>query len=709
LTLPPEAFDQLLRRTGILAASRGAEGGVRLVGGAVRDLLLGRRIRDVDLLITMAPTDFARCLTPPPAAFFPLDEEFGQYRLLLGEGERRVVCDLSRLQGTLEEDLGRRDLTVNAMAIDLSTWATERPPEVIDPSGGAADLTARVARMVAPGAFDADPLRLLRVCRLAAEMGFSVETATAAAVLQKAGLLRQAAPERVRDELVRLVSARRLFEGIRLAKRLGLLPALFPEAESMAATPQDGYHHLNVWEHSVEALRWFEDLGRERWELLGASAGSVEAALDDEVVAGRPGGFLVSLAILFHDVGKPGTAHRGEDGRLHFHGHPARGAEAVRVLGERFALANREVDALALLVGNHLRPGLLHASGNATPRAIHRLLRDTGEWLPQLAALAWCDFLASRGPLSRERDLEGARRFTAELVEAFRLRSVTPAGVPVGGGEIMEALGLPPGPHLERIGEAIAEEAAVNGPLSREEALELARARVSAGRWRDLEALVFDFDNTVSPTFPAIINAFTAAQRGCGVEPLSEKELISRFGPPEEALIRDLVGEDVAERGIAVYREEHARSVAAARLYDGMRELLTAARAGGLRIALVTGRGRFTLDDYLRVLGIGEFFDATLAGDEVARPKPDPEGLAEVLARLGVPASRAAVIGDSPIDMAMAESLGALPLAALWDSAYRRELIEGPARIVFLSPRDLAGWIGGLRRGGTGKIEDGKD
>jgi tRNA nucleotidyltransferase/poly(A) polymerase len=220
-----------------------------IVGGAVRDRLLGRRGADddVDLVVEgdarAAARRIARAARGAP---FELSDAFGAWRVV-GPGQAWQV-DVTPLQGgSLLSDLAARDLTVNAMAEPVSGGA------IVDPYGGRADLAARRLRMVGPGAFAVDPLRTLRVARLACELGFGVEPETAAAARAHAGDLDRVSPERVFAELKRILVADDPLAGLELMDELGLTAVVLPEIEALHGVEQNPYHHRDVHGHTIEA------------------------------------------------------------------------------------------------------------------------------------------------------------------------------------------------------------------------------------------------------------------------------------------------------------------------------------------------------------------------------------------------------------------------------------------------------------------------
>ena len=219
-----------------------------IVGGALRDELLGREVTDIDIAVEGNPEDAARELAAElRGPVFQLSEAFGAWRVVDRRGGR--VYDFGRLQGeTIEADLTKRDFTVNAMA------RPREGGELIDPLGGRADLEARTLRVLGPGAYENDPLRPLRLARFAAELGFAPDPETERLTAEAAPRVGEASGERVFAELRRLLVAPAALEGLALADRLGLVRAVLPELADLHDVDQSHYHHLDVYGHTVEVL-----------------------------------------------------------------------------------------------------------------------------------------------------------------------------------------------------------------------------------------------------------------------------------------------------------------------------------------------------------------------------------------------------------------------------------------------------------------------
>ncbi|MGH3992060.1 MAG: HDIG domain-containing metalloprotein, partial [Pseudonocardiaceae bacterium] len=324
-----------------------------LVGGVVRDALLGRPLGDVDVAVDGDPQAAARAIAKGVGGpVFPLSEEFGAWRAI--DRERGFSCDVSPLQGaTIEEDLSRRDFTVNSVAVPLEGG------DPIDPAGGIGDLEAGVLRVLGPDAYAVDPLRPLRLVRLHAELGLAPDRETERLTGNAAARLTEPSPERVFAELRRLVIAPGAVAGLELAERLGVLAAVLPEIAALRGVEQSRFHHLDVYEHTLEVLRRQIELEGRLDELFGELGPPLRTLLDEPLADGLTRLQALRLGALFHDVAKPDTRGIRPDGRVTFIGHDSAGEEMVERIFRRLRTSERLRTFVGGLARHHLVLGFL--------------------------------------------------------------------------------------------------------------------------------------------------------------------------------------------------------------------------------------------------------------------------------------------------------------------------------------------------------------
>jgi poly(A) polymerase len=461
-----------------LALARGALAGTRtwLVGGAVRDRLLGRATVDLDLAVAGDVEATARTLARAArAAVFPLSEAFGAWRVVARGGAWQA--DLAPLVGeTIEQDLAQRDFTLNAIAEPLAGG------DPVDPTGGRADLAARRLRMVSPAAFAADPLRVLRLPRLAGELDLEIDPATLAAAAEHAPGLARVATERVFAELRRIVAAPDPLAGIALMERVGAVDAVLPELAVLAGVEQSPYHHLDVYQHTLAVLAETVALERDPVAVFGEEHGAAVAALLAEPLADElTRGDALRFGALLHDVAKPQTRAVGEQGRVSFWDHDAQGAEVARAILARLHASERLRAHVAALTRHHLRLGFLVRERPLTRRAEYRYLKACEPVAVDVTLLSIADRLATRGRRSEQaiaRHLELAREL---LGPALAWRAHGPPAPLLRGDELAQTLGIEPGPQLGALLKALEEAAYVGEVSTREDAIAYARTLLEPG------------------------------------------------------------------------------------------------------------------------------------------------------------------------------------------------------------------------------------
>ena len=451
---------------------REALGGERawLVGGALRDRLLGRATPDLDVVVDGDVRGAARRLGRGlGGASFELSDQFGAWRVVARETGWQV--DITPLQGgSLEADLAARDLTVNAMAEPLAGG------DLVDPYGGARDLAARRLRMVSPAAFDADPLRTIRVARLATELGFEVEPATADAVRAHAGGLRDISPERIFAELRRIVATDDAVDGVLLMEDLGLMDGVLPELNALRGVEQNPYHHRDVHGHTLEVLQATVDLERDPAAAVGDDlAEPIQALLAEPLADQLTRGGGLRFGALLHDIAKPRTRIELPNGRIGFPHHDEQGAEMAREALARLRASERLRAHVAALTRHHLRLGFLVHDMPLDRRAIYRYIVACEPVEADVTLLSVADRLATRGRKADEaiaRHLELARQV---LAQALARRAAGPQPPLVRGDELATELGIARGPRLGELLARIAEARFAGEVSTREEALALAK------------------------------------------------------------------------------------------------------------------------------------------------------------------------------------------------------------------------------------------
>ena len=446
-----------------------------LVGGAVRDALLGRETPDIDLAVQGDVRGLARELGRIAGGHaFQLSDEFGAWRVRSHAQDWQV--DLTPLMGdTLEQDLRRRDLTINAIARELGAGQAE----LIDPCGGAADLRAGRLRSVGPESFSDDPLRVMRLTRMAAELGFSAEQDTLRLAAASAPALAAVAAERVFTELRLMLSSDRAVDGLELAQSIGATAAMLPELDALRGLAQSDYHHLDVYEHTLATLQATIDLHKDPGAVFGDLGPALSEVLDEPLANELTRGQALRFGALLHDIAKPLTYALSEEGRPTFFAHDVRGAELATQILTRLRASERLKAHVASLTRHHLRLGFLVHERPLSARAVYRYLAACEPVEVDVTALSVADRLATRG-----RNAERAIRAHLELAghmlgDALAWRRGRPCS-PLAGDELARALGLAPGPQLGRLLAELSEAAYAGEVDSRDAVLAHARAWLAA-------------------------------------------------------------------------------------------------------------------------------------------------------------------------------------------------------------------------------------
>lgn len=468
--------------------AQGSHPKIYIVGGAVRDAWLHRPIHDLDLTVAGDAVRVARLIANRFGGdFYVLDAERGVGRALVTTPAGRVVVDAARLRGeSLYDDLADRDFTLNALAADIQGDLEQ----IIDPLAGEADLDAKRLRRCSPQAMASDPIRTLRAVRQSIQFGFRMESETQQDVRMAAPRLVDASPERVRDELFKLLSLPRPAAALRVADALGLLTYVLPEVTPLHGLEQDAPHVYDAWTHTLAVVENVSVvLGTLRFnrpdQAVGAfSTGMMAMQLDryrapllEHMETGWPNErshrALLILAALLHDAGKPSTLQVDEAGRRRFVGHESVGAALADARARALRLSAAESDRLRAVIQNHMRVLLLR---ELTPRALHRFWR-LGAVGVDVCLLTLADFLGTYGAeLPQDAWLDLVDRVRA-LFEAYfdqRDRIVAPPPV-ISGSDLIQALGLSPGPTIGQLLDAIREAQAAGEVLSLEDALAFAR------------------------------------------------------------------------------------------------------------------------------------------------------------------------------------------------------------------------------------------
>lgn len=457
---------------------------IYLIGGFIRDLILRVRSYDLDfIVIDKSAIELCNKLAAKhDGNSFILDKITGTTRLVLkDESTKYYTFDFTCVsKSNLEADFKRRDFTINTLAIYLKDWEV-----LIDKFCGLEDLKNKKIKVVQLENFLDDPLRFLRAFRFAALLQGEIEQETFNYIVEncrgKVTLpLQDISPERISHELWKIFDRDFSYKYIKQISDIGLLEKIFPELTPMRKVTPNDFHHLWLYDHSVELIKTFEENFSKipSWakEELNKPFGELESPTKKAVA---------KLGSLFHDVGKPGTwevktidgREKGEKKEKHtFYGHDKLGAEITEKIGERLKFSNSAIETLKKLVRYHLRPFQL-SQNNApiTERALYRFFRDVGNDIPLLLMLAMADLYATVGPKITEKDLDVGEKLILFLFNEYKKyenREIEKAKKPklLDGNEIMKITGLKPSKELGDIIKELDEAIAVGEIKTKEDA-----------------------------------------------------------------------------------------------------------------------------------------------------------------------------------------------------------------------------------------------
>ena len=473
--------DALAQAPAIAPARRalGGREGVWVVGGAVRDAVLGRPVLDADLAVEGDPAEAARAIAAGSRApAFQLSGEFATWRVLLADGGH---LDLTALRGGgLEEDLRLRDFTVNALALPLA--ALDSPPR--DPTGGLGDLKQRVLRAASERSFEDDPLRILRAARLGAGLGFELDAATVALARSSSARAGEPAGERQFAELRLLVCGPDPVRGLRLLDELGGTAGVLPELAALHGVGQNPNHHLDVHGHTVEVLSNLLAVEADLERYAGESAEGLRALLAEPLADELKRGDALRFAAILHDTGKPAT-RREQGGFVSFVGHDREGALIVREACRRLRTSRATSRHLEALTLHHLHLGFMAPHRPLGRRRLYEYLRLTDPVAADVTVLTIADRLSARGsgPTASTAMIEAHLELAREVLPAaLAWHRDGPPRPPLPGDELAAALGIAPGPELGRLLGEI-EAAVFAGEVGdRGSAIELARRALGEPR-----------------------------------------------------------------------------------------------------------------------------------------------------------------------------------------------------------------------------------
>lgn len=469
---------------------------VYLVGGGVRDALLGLPSHDLDFVLEKDSLRAARKVADAlGGSYFTMDTEFQVGRVVLKDayGQRKIM-DFTAMQGDiLEDDLRNRDFTVNAIAVSLADLET-----LIDPLHGVEDLVARRLRVCSPESFANDPVRILRSVRMAATYQLTFTPETRELISPAVAGLERVSVERLRDEFLKILDAPRPDISLRILDRFEVLEVLIPEIVKLKGQAQSPPHIYDIWEHSLHTVEQMERilmlLGRDYVhdnegggdlvsglisQLLGRFRAQISEYVAEELVPDRPFRSLMMMAALFHDITKPEHRTVDEYAKFQFIGHEVSGARVFADRGAAMRLSNAEIRRVKWMIEGHDRPWQM-SKQPLSRKTIYQFWNTYGDAGVGICLLSLADTLAVYGHTITAQILSVRLEVVRALLEAYweNPEQVEPP-ILVDGNEVMEAFNLEPGPRIGSLLAALREAQAVGDVTDRRQAFAFIEKQLS--------------------------------------------------------------------------------------------------------------------------------------------------------------------------------------------------------------------------------------
>jgi len=447
-----------------------------LVGGYLRDIILNRdrEVYDLDFAMKTGAISFARKVAKKiKGNFVLLDKQHGCARVVYNKNKKNCTLDFTDFRGEdIKKDLLLRDFSINTLSVDISKIkkAEDLTSIIIDYYGGLNDLKDKKINVVTKKSFREDPLRIIRAFSLSCLLDFKITALTLSQIKKEKAKVSQVAFERIRDELFKILDKAQAFDYLKMMDDMGVLEVIIPEIKIMRGVGQGPYHHLDVWQHSLETVAQLESIIYQ-----SRNNPKIQAYLNQIIASNRKRSSLLKLGALLHDIGKPQSL-KVESGRTRFHGHEHVGRDMVNRISERLKLSTKENDSLEKMVLWHLRPGYLADFKMPTPRAVFRYFRDTASEGISILLISLADQRATRGPLTDDESRGHHEKVIMDLID-FYFKKQEEKKLPrlISGLDLIRKLKLKPSPLFGKILSNIEEAQAVGKIKTKKQALELAK------------------------------------------------------------------------------------------------------------------------------------------------------------------------------------------------------------------------------------------
>ena len=461
---------------------------IYIVGGFIRDSLLDEPSNDVDMVVKQDPIVLGNKLAQITGGHsYNLSLDHHVTRVEIPENDRTFRIDLTQIAGNVEDNLCTRDFTINSMAVPLNRFTPNQwKDNIIDPLNGMSDLLNKTLRCSNSDVFLHDGLRLLRGVRIAAKLKFRLDPYTATLMKSHSHNIERVSPERVRDEFLTILSTHSAHSQLAILDRLDILCRIIPELSNTKGVDQTKVHYWDVWGHSIHAVEAAEmvTLGHHNSAIysLVPWTQEIESHFNQTITDGHNRRTILKLTALLHDIAKPQTKSTDSTGRTRFLRHSEEGAEIANERLSALRLSRTGIKSVCKMIEEHLRPtNMSYNLDLPTPRAIYRYYRDLEDVAIDTLYLAMADYLAAKGPEIAPDNWAKHAKMIAHILQtgSIQPQNDTKPTRLLTGTDIINELGIQPGPQIGAILEHINESQAAGIIKTKEDALTLVGQYIS--------------------------------------------------------------------------------------------------------------------------------------------------------------------------------------------------------------------------------------
>ena len=430
------------------------------VGGFSRDLILGLKHKDIDLAVNKDAHKFAKKVAKAlNSKLVVLDDKDKVYRIIIKDAGISNI-DISLFDGkNIGEDLKNRDYTVNATAFELKFFDGFKKHMIYAGKDCVKDLKSKRLNVVSPGVFKKDPLRMLRAFRFAAELGLKIADETYKHIKKAAKLIKKAAPERIKNEFFRILTAKNSSVLLKEMDKCGLLAEIFPEVKSMKKAAKKYYYHPGgLFQHSFETMEACEDILNNLKKYFPDNCTELQKHFEEGEIYSEnvTRCNILKFAALFHDSAKPETAKK-EGGKMRFFGHEEAGAKKTEKIIRALKMSKKDTAGAKFLIENHMRPSTLTRNNTVTQKASLKFFRDVADNTPDLLVLSMADWHSYKKlKIFSQKELKAQERSVRKLVKYYyEIKNAKPLPKLVDGNVLMKEFKLKPGPWLGELIETV--------------------------------------------------------------------------------------------------------------------------------------------------------------------------------------------------------------------------------------------------------------